>query len=75
MSQRAARLAERFGGNQNDVRVIARGALECAKLKPHTGGRDSGQHHVSIAFWAAGTLKLNVDVLGQETGFLHDAPS
>jgi hypothetical protein len=75
VSQRAARLAKRFGGNQNDVRVIARGALECAKLKPHAGGRDSGQHHVSIAFWAAGTLQLNVDVLGQETGFLHDAPS
>jgi hypothetical protein len=75
VSQRAARLAERFGGNQNDVRVIARGALECAKLKPHAGGRDSGQHHVSIAFRAAGALKPNVDALGQETGFLHDAPS
>jgi hypothetical protein len=30
---------------------------------------------VSIAFWAAGTLQLNVDAFGQEIRFLHDAPS
>jgi hypothetical protein len=72
--QGAERRAERFGGNQNDVGVIARGALECAKVKAHTGRRDAGQHHVSIAFRAARALKLNVDAFGQEIRFLHDAP-
>jgi len=54
------------------VNVIALWALKCAEIKTHTGGHDAGEHHVGIAPRAGWTLKLNVDVLGHEIGFLHE---
>ena len=71
--QRAKRHAECFGSDHNDMNVIALWALECAEIETHTCGHDAGKHHVSIALRAGRALKLNVDVLGQKIGFLHDA--
>jgi hypothetical protein len=73
LRQRAKRHAECFGSDHYDVNVIALWALERAKIKTHTCGHDAGKHHVSIARRAGRALKLNVDVLGQKIGVLHDA--
>jgi hypothetical protein len=41
--------------------------------KTHTRRHDASEHHVSVALWASRAMDLEVDVVWQEIGFLHDA--
>jgi hypothetical protein len=67
------RLPERLGSDHYLVNVIAFGALERAEIETHARRRDAREHHVSMAPGAGRALDLNVDVVGQGTGFWHDA--
>jgi hypothetical protein len=53
--------------------MIAPGALKRAEVEPHACGHDASEHHVGVALWAGGAMGINVDGIGQGTGFRHDA--
>jgi hypothetical protein len=48
-------------------------ALERADIETHPCRYDASEHHVSVALWASRAMGVEVDVVGQEIGFLHDA--
>ena len=48
-------------------------ALKRADIETHACKHDANEHHVSAALWASGAMDVEVDVVRQEIGFLHDA--
>jgi hypothetical protein len=66
-------LLERLGGDDHLVNVVALGALEDPEVETPACGHDAGEHHVSVAPCAGGAFYSSVDVVGQGTGFWHDA--
>ena len=48
-------------------------ALKRADIETHTCRHDTSEHHVTAALWASRTMGVEVDVVRQEIGFLHDA--
>jgi hypothetical protein len=55
------------------VNVVALRALKRADIETHTCRRDANEDHVSAALWASRTMEVEVDIVRQEIGFLHDA--
>ena len=55
------------------MNVVALRALEHVEVETHACGHDASEHHVSMALWASGAMDVNVDVVRQQIGFLHDA--
>jgi hypothetical protein len=60
-----------MGLNHHLVKEITLRALKRADIETHTCGHDASEHHVSAALWASRAVQ--VDVVRQEIGFLHDA--
>jgi hypothetical protein len=48
-------------------------ALKRADIETHTRGPDASQHQVNAALWTSRAMEVEVDVVRQEIGFLHDA--
>lgn len=55
------------------MNVVAPGTFKGVELETHAGGHDAGEHHVSMAFWARRAMDVKVEVVRQQTGFLHGA--
>ncbi|THD52539.1 MAG: hypothetical protein E8A46_12560 [Bradyrhizobium sp.] len=55
------------------MNVVALGTLKGVELETHAGRHDAGEHHVSLAFWARRPMDVKVEVVRQQTGFLHGA--
>jgi hypothetical protein len=61
-----------MGLNHHLVKEITLRALKRADIETHTCGHDASEHHVSAALWASRAMDVEVDVVRQEIGFLHD---
>jgi hypothetical protein len=59
--------------NHHLVNIVALRALKRADIETHTCRRDANEDHVSAALWASRTMEVEVDIVRQEIGFLHDA--
>jgi hypothetical protein len=66
-------LPECIGLNDHLVKVVTLTALERADIETHPCRHDASEHHVSMALRASRAMGVEVDVVGQEIGFLHDA--
>jgi hypothetical protein len=66
-------LTECIGPNHHLVKEITPGALKRADIETHTCRHDAGEYHVSAALWASRAMDVEIDVVRQEIGFLHDA--
>ena len=55
------------------MNVIAPGTFKGVEFETHAGGHDAGEHHVSLAFWARRAMDVKVEMVRQQTGFLHGA--
>jgi hypothetical protein len=55
------------------MNVVALGALKRAEVEAHVCGHDASEHHMSMTLGASKAINVGVDVVRQETGFLHDA--
>jgi hypothetical protein len=66
-------LPECIGLNHHLVKEITLRALKRADIETHTCRHDASEHHVSAALWASRAMDVEVDVVRQEIGFLHDA--
>jgi hypothetical protein len=53
--------------------VIASGAFKRAEVEPYARGHNAREHHIGMALRAGGAVDMNVDGIGQGTGFRHDA--
>lgn len=62
-----------IGLNHQFVNMVALRALERAEIDTHTHRPDASEQHVSSALRTSGAIDLQVDVVRQEIGFLHDA--
>jgi hypothetical protein len=62
-----------IGLNHQFVNMVTPGALKRAEIDTHTHRPDASKQHVSSALWTRGAIDLQVDVVGQKIGFLHDA--
>ena len=54
------------------MKEITLRALKRADIETHTCRHDASEHHVSAALWASRAMDVEVDVVRQEIGFLHD---
>jgi hypothetical protein len=66
-------LPECIGLNHHLVKEITLRALKRAEIETHACRHDASEHHVSAALWASWAMEVEVDVVRQEIGFLHDA--
>jgi hypothetical protein len=66
-------LPECIGLNHHLFKEIARGALKRADIETHSCRRDASEYHVSTALWASRAMEVEIDLVRQEIGFLHDA--
>jgi hypothetical protein len=66
-------LPECIGLNHHLAQVAALKALERADIETHTCRHDASEHHVSAALWASGAMDVEIGVVRQEIGCLHDA--
>ena len=71
--QRRKRHAECVGRDHHLVNVIALSTLKGVEVEAQTCGHDASEHRVSTAPWTNWTMDDDIDVVGQEIGFLHDA--
>jgi len=55
------------------VKEVALKALKRADIETHTCRHYASEHHVSAALLASRTMVVEVAVVRQEIGFLHDA--
>jgi hypothetical protein len=65
-------LTECIGPNHHLVKEITPGALKRADIETHTCRHDAGEYHVSAALWASRAMDVEIDVVRQEIGFLHN---
>jgi hypothetical protein len=65
-------LAKCIGLNHHLFKEIALRALKRADIETHTCRHDASEHHVSAALWASRAMDVEVDVVRQEIGLLHD---
>lgn len=66
-------LPECVGPNHHLVKEITPGALKHADIETHTCRHDACEYHVSAALWTSRAMDLEIDVVRQEIGFLHNA--
>jgi hypothetical protein len=66
-------LPECIGLNHHLVKEITLRALKRADIETHTCRHDASEYHVSAALWASRAMDVEIDVVRQEIGFLHDA--
>jgi hypothetical protein len=65
-------LPECIGLNYHLVKEIALRALKRADIETQTRRHDASEYHVCAALWASRAMDVEIDVVRQKIGFLHD---
>jgi hypothetical protein len=66
-------LTECIGLNHHLFEDIAIGALKRADIETHACRHDASEYHVSTALRASRAMEVEIDLVRQEIGLLHDA--